>query len=128
MPPAGPRQRREVWQTEERTPRRALLTRGEAGEGWTALAAPEAVSRLHDVNDLLVEGGSATASAFLAADLVDRMLIYRAPILIGEGRQSVGHVGLVRLADAHGRWRLAETRMLGIDRLEVYERDRGQTD
>jgi diaminohydroxyphosphoribosylaminopyrimidine deaminase/5-amino-6-(5-phosphoribosylamino)uracil reductase len=109
---------------EERTPRRALLTRGEASEGWTALAAPEAVSGLHDVNDLLVEGGSATASAFLAADLVDRMLLYRAPILIGEGRQSVGHVGLTSLADAHGRWRLAETRMLGIDRLEVYERVR----
>jgi diaminohydroxyphosphoribosylaminopyrimidine deaminase/5-amino-6-(5-phosphoribosylamino)uracil reductase len=109
---------------EERAPRRALLTRGDAGEGWTALSSPAAVNSLHDVNDLLVEGGSATASAFLAADLVDRMLIYRAPILIGEGRQSVGHVGLAGLADAHGRWRLAETRMLGIDRLEVYERVR----
>jgi diaminohydroxyphosphoribosylaminopyrimidine deaminase/5-amino-6-(5-phosphoribosylamino)uracil reductase len=109
---------------EERTPRRALLTRGEAADGWTALAAPEEVSRLHDVNDLLVEGGSATASAFLTADLVDRLLIYRAPILIGEGKQSVGHVGLTRLADAHGRWRLGESRALGIDRLEVYERVR----
>jgi diaminohydroxyphosphoribosylaminopyrimidine deaminase / 5-amino-6-(5-phosphoribosylamino)uracil reductase len=109
---------------EERTPRRALLTRGPAAEGWTTLAAPEAVGCLHDVNDLLIEGGSATASAFLAADLVDRLLIYRAPILVGEGKQSVGHVGLTRLADAHGRWRLAESRMLGIDRLEVYERVR----
>jgi diaminohydroxyphosphoribosylaminopyrimidine deaminase/5-amino-6-(5-phosphoribosylamino)uracil reductase len=109
---------------EERAPRRAVLTRGEAVEGWTRLAAPAEVRGLHDVNDLLVEGGSATASAFLAADLVDRILIYRAPILIGEGRQSVGHIGLTRLADAHGRWRLAESRALGIDRLEVYERVR----
>ena len=109
---------------EECSPRRALLTRGEAVEGWTRLGSPEEVFRLHDVNDLLVEGGSATATAFLAADLVDRLLIYRAPILIGEGRSSVGYIGLDSLADAHRRWRLADTRALGIDRLEVYERMR----
>jgi diaminohydroxyphosphoribosylaminopyrimidine deaminase/5-amino-6-(5-phosphoribosylamino)uracil reductase len=109
---------------EDRAPRRALLTRGEAIEGWTRLGDPQEVHDLDDVNDLLVEGGSATATAFLAADLVDRMLIYRAPILIGEGRSSVGYVGLDRIADAHHRWHLADTRMLGIDRLEVYERER----
>ncbi len=109
---------------EERSPRRALLTRGEAVEGWARLGAPEEVSGLTDVNDLLIEGGSATASAFLAADLVDRMLIYRAPILIGDGKSSVGYIGLTDLADAHRRWSLADSRMLGIDRLEVYERER----
>ena len=107
---------------EERSPRRALLTRGPGVEGWERLDRPEAVFGLGDVNDLLVEGGSATATAFLAADLVDRLLIYRAPILIGEGKSSVGWIGLDSLADAHRRWRLAETRELGIDRLEVYER------
>ena len=109
---------------EERSPPRALLTRGEAVEGWARLSSPEDVFGLADVNDLLVEGGSATASAFLAADLVDRMLIYRAPILIGDGKSSVGYIGLTDLADAHRRWRLADSRMLGIDRLEVYERER----
>ena len=107
---------------EERSPRRALLTRGDAVDGWVRLGAPEAVFALGDVNDLLVEGGSATASAFLTADLVDRMLIYRAPILIGDGKSSVGYIGLTDLADAHRRWSLADSRMLGIDRLEVYER------
>jgi diaminohydroxyphosphoribosylaminopyrimidine deaminase/5-amino-6-(5-phosphoribosylamino)uracil reductase len=109
---------------EEQSPRRALLTRGAAVEGWTRLGAPEEVFGLVDVNDLLVEGGSATASAFLAADLVDRMLIYRAPILIGDGKSSVGYIGLTDLADAHRRWVLADTRMLGVDRLEIYERQR----
>lgn len=109
---------------EERSPRRALLTRGEAVDGWTRLASPDEVFGLNEVNDLLVEGGSATASAFLAADLVDRMLIYRAPILIGEGKSSVGYIGLTDLADAHRRWTLVDSRMLGIDRLEVYERQR----
>ena len=107
---------------EERSPRRALLTRGEAVDGWEILHSPQDVYRLHDVNDLLVEGGSATATAFLAEDLVDRILIYRAPIIVGEGKSSFGYVGLDAIADAHERWRLTGERRLGVDRLEVYER------
>ena len=90
-----------------KTSRRAarLLTRGDAVEGWETLSSPQDVFALHDVNDLLVEGGSATATAFLSADLVDRILIYRAPILVGEGKSSFGYIGLDGIADAHGRWR-----------------------
>jgi diaminohydroxyphosphoribosylaminopyrimidine deaminase/5-amino-6-(5-phosphoribosylamino)uracil reductase len=109
---------------EDRSPRRALLTRGAAVDGWTRLGDPDEVHRLDGVNDLLVEGGSGAASAFLAADLVDRMLIYRAPILIGEGKSALGYVGLTALADAHNRWDLQDSRMLGRDRLEVYDRAR----
>ena len=111
---------------EERSPRRALLTHGEAVDGWEILQSPQDVFRLNDVNDLLVEGGSATATAFLTADLVDRILIYRAPILVGEGKNSVGYIGLDAIADAHGRWMPSDGRALGIDRLEVYERIRSQ--
>jgi diaminohydroxyphosphoribosylaminopyrimidine deaminase / 5-amino-6-(5-phosphoribosylamino)uracil reductase len=109
---------------EERSPRRALLTRGDAVDGWETLRNPQDVCRLHDVNDLFVEGGSATATAFLAEDLVDRILIYRAPIIVGEGKSSFGYVGLDAIADAHGRWRFVDEQKLGVDRLEVYERVR----
>ena len=109
---------------EQWSPRRALLSRGPAVPGWEMLRSPQDVHRLHDVNDLLVEGGSATATAFLAEDLVDRILIYRAPILVGEGKSSFGYIGLDAIADAHGRWRAVDPRPLGIDRLEVYERVR----
>ena len=109
---------------EGRSPRRALLTRGGAVDGWEILANPQDVHRLHDVNDLLVEGGSATATAFLSEDLVDRILIYRAPIIVGEGKSSFGYVGLDAIADAHGRWELVREQRLGADRLEVYERVR----
>ena len=108
----------------ERSPRRALLTRGDAVDGWEILRNPRDVYRLHDVNDLLVEGGSATATAFLGEDLVDRILIYRAPIIVGEGKSSFGYVGLDAIADAHGRWVLVDEQRLGVDRLEVYERVR----
>jgi diaminohydroxyphosphoribosylaminopyrimidine deaminase/5-amino-6-(5-phosphoribosylamino)uracil reductase len=109
---------------EDRSPRRALLTRGDAVDGWETLTNPRDVLRLHDVNDLLVEGGSSTATAFLSEGLVDRILIYRAPIIVGEGKSSFGYVGLDAIADAHGRWRLIDEQRLGVDRLEVYERVR----
>ena len=95
---------------EDWSPRRALLTRGDSVDGWEILRSPQDVYRLHDVNDLLVEGGSATATAFLTEDLVDRILIYRAPIIVGEGKSSFGYIGLDAIADAHGRWRAADAR------------------
>ncbi|HZF94816.1 MAG TPA: bifunctional diaminohydroxyphosphoribosylaminopyrimidine deaminase/5-amino-6-(5-phosphoribosylamino)uracil reductase RibD [Allosphingosinicella sp.] len=109
---------------EDRAPARALLTRGEAPAGWTRIAAPEEISELTGVNDLFVEGGAETAASFLRADLVDRLLLYRAPILIGEGKPALGDIGLAYLAHAHGRWRLHDRRTLGSDLLETYERAR----
>ena len=109
---------------EDCSPRRALLTRGDAVDGWETLHSPQDVYRLHDVDDLLVEGGAATATAFLVGDLVDRILIYRAPIIVGEGKSAFGYIGLEGIADAHGRWRVGDGRALGVDRLEVYERVR----
>ncbi|WP_265587497.1 bifunctional diaminohydroxyphosphoribosylaminopyrimidine deaminase/5-amino-6-(5-phosphoribosylamino)uracil reductase RibD [Sphingomicrobium arenosum] len=112
---------------EDYSPQRLLLSRTmEAPEGWTALRDPMDIHGLA-ANDLLVEGGSGVATAFLKADLVDRILIYRAPILIGEGQSSIGYVGLDRINDAHGRWAIGEARSLGLDRREVYERIRENT-
>lgn len=106
------------------SPRRALLTRGDPPAGWEAVPDPHAIGAVEDVDHVLVEGGAEAAAAFLAADLVDRLLLYRAPILIGHGKAALGDIGLERLDDAHGRWRLDDARMLGSDRLEVYERVR----
>ena len=105
---------------EGRSPRRLLLTSGQAEPGWEVLSAPEDIAALEGVDHLLVEGGAETASAFLRAGLVDRLLLYRAPILIGAGRDALGDIGLGSLADAHGRWTLTDSRQLGSDRLEVY--------
>ena len=109
---------------EDRSPRRLLLTRKDAPRGWTRIGAPEEIAALDRVDHLLVEGGAETAAAFLRADLVDRLLLYRAPIVIGAGLAGIGDIGLADLAHAHDRWRIAETRALGVDRLEVYERVR----
>ena len=105
-----------------RSPRRLVLTRGAAPEGWTALPAPEAITGLADTQYLLIEGGAGAAAAFLRADLVDRLLVYRAPVVIGGGKACIADIGLTALGEAHGRWRLADRRRLGSDALEVYER------
>jgi len=109
---------------EARSPRPVLLSRdGAAPEGWLHLRAPEEVDGLPG-DHLLVEGGAEAAAAFLATDLVDRLLLYRAPLLIGGGKAALGDIGLAGLAAAHDRWCLRETRRLGADTLEVYERMR----
>ncbi|WP_416612703.1 bifunctional diaminohydroxyphosphoribosylaminopyrimidine deaminase/5-amino-6-(5-phosphoribosylamino)uracil reductase RibD [Sphingomonas sp. MJ1 (PH-R8)] len=109
---------------EHLSPRRLLLTRGAVPEGWEALHDLADLGALDGVDHLLVEGGAGAAAAFLAADMVDRLLFYRAPILIGVGTSAVGDLGLSSLAEAHGRWRFIEARSLGSDRREVYERER----
>lgn len=109
---------------EDRAPMPAMLGSGKPPDGWRALHDPRDIAELPDVNDVMVEGGAATAAAFLKHDLVDRLILYHAPILIGEGRASIGDLGLERLDEAHGRWRLRDSRMLGPDRLEVYARVR----
>lgn len=105
---------------EGRSPRRIMLGSGEVPDGWGVIRSPEEIGDL-DCNTLLVEGGAITASTFLRAGLVDRLLLYRAPILIGSGKACLGDLGLTSLNDAHGRWRLSDTRRLGNDRLEVYD-------
>ncbi len=108
---------------EHRSPRRILLSSSDVPD-WERLAAPEAIGELEGVDHLLVEGGAQTAAAFLRADLVDRLLLYRAPILLG-GKPGLADLGLATLDPAHGRWTLHDARMLGSDRIEVYERARG---
>jgi diaminohydroxyphosphoribosylaminopyrimidine deaminase / 5-amino-6-(5-phosphoribosylamino)uracil reductase len=101
---------------EERSPQRLLLTRGEAPGGWTAVAGPEDIAH-RGLQYLMVEGGAEAAEAFLAADLVDRLLLYRSPTAFGDGIPAFRHPGPAGVPDG---WRLADRRQLGSDTLEVY--------
>lgn len=110
---------------EARSPQRVVLTRGAApAEGVATLASTAAIADLEGVHYLYVEGGAETAAAFLAADLVDELHLYTAPILIGDGRRALGSLGLADLEAAHGRWHLAERRQLGSDSFAAYLRTR----
>lgn len=108
----------------DRAPRRILLSStGPTPPGWERVADMRDVRDLSAVDSLMVEGGAKAATAFLRADWVDRLLLYRAPILIGGGKPAVEGFGLAALSEAHDRWRLLDSRLLGSDRFEVYERN-----
>ena len=107
---------------EKRSPQRWVLTSQEAS-GARTIAAPAEIARI-PAQYLYVEGGAHTAASFLEADLVDRLDIYRAPILIGGGRPALQDFGLGELAQAHGRWQPVERRNLGPDTFEAFARTR----
>lgn len=109
---------------EHRHPLRCVLSRGDAPVGWQAIGSPDAIDALENVRYLFVEGGAGAAAALLAADMVDRLLIYRAPIVIGAGLPGLNDIGLTDLASTHHRWALDDTRQLGHDRLEIFTRTR----
>jgi diaminohydroxyphosphoribosylaminopyrimidine deaminase/5-amino-6-(5-phosphoribosylamino)uracil reductase len=47
-----------------------------------------------------LEGGPTLAAAFLRAGVVDRVIAYIAPMLLGGGRSAVGDLGIATIADA----------------------------
>ena len=107
-----------------RQPRRLAFGRGPLPEGseleqrsgpleeeLPALAA-------EGVRSLLLEGGPTLATAFLAAGLVDKLLLFVAPVLAGEGPRFIGDlVDAVTLAEMRAR-RVGEDLLL-----EAYVRD-----
>ncbi|NND22597.1 MAG: bifunctional diaminohydroxyphosphoribosylaminopyrimidine deaminase/5-amino-6-(5-phosphoribosylamino)uracil reductase RibD, partial [Silicimonas sp.] len=69
----------------------------------------------HGLTRVFCEGGGTLAASFLAAGLVDELIIFSAGLAIGaEGQPGVGAMGLSALADAE-RFTLAETRRIGPD-------------
>ena len=71
------------------------------------------------VRHLMVEGGSRILSAFLAAGLVDELIVYLAPTLLGSGTPALEDLGITTLANAqHWDWDAASggaVQMLGRD-------------
>jgi diaminohydroxyphosphoribosylaminopyrimidine deaminase/5-amino-6-(5-phosphoribosylamino)uracil reductase len=80
-----------------RPPRRLAFGRGPLPEGSelelrTGLLEEELRALAAEgVQSLLLEGGPTLATAFLAAGLVDKLLLFVAPILAGDGPRVLGH-------------------------------------
>jgi diaminohydroxyphosphoribosylaminopyrimidine deaminase/5-amino-6-(5-phosphoribosylamino)uracil reductase len=77
--------------------------------------------RRRGVQRVFVEGGPTLASSFLRAGLVDDVLVYIAPVLLGGERLAVGDIGVATLTQAT-RLRAAEVERLGDDLLVVAHR------
>ncbi|MFC8037923.1 bifunctional diaminohydroxyphosphoribosylaminopyrimidine deaminase/5-amino-6-(5-phosphoribosylamino)uracil reductase RibD [Paenarthrobacter sp. NPDC057355] len=81
------------------------------------------------VRHVMVEGGSSILSTFLAAGLVDELIVYLAPTLLGSGTPALNDLGIGTLADAqHWAWDEASggsVRTLGND-LRLHLRPTGR--
>ena len=68
-----------------------------------------------DINEVQVETGATLAGAFLHAGLVDELLIYMAPELLGDdARPMFDGLGIARMADAF-KLRMVDIRQIGPD-------------
>jgi diaminohydroxyphosphoribosylaminopyrimidine deaminase/5-amino-6-(5-phosphoribosylamino)uracil reductase len=107
---------------EQRSPKIAVLGTTPPPANVRHLATLDALAAISDADLVFAEGGAGLAASLLRADLVDRLLLYRAPILVGG--KGLGDIGLGALSDAHGRWQTHPIVALGPDRLETYTRIR----
>lgn len=82
-----------------------------------AAAALEAVAR-QGVTSAFLEGGPTLVSAWLAAGLVDEVLVYLAPTLLGGDRTATGDLGVATIAEQR-RLDVREVHRLGADLLIV---------
>ena len=76
----------------------------------------EVIKALSDRTDVLLEGGPTLAGAFLRAGVIDRIIAYVAPILLGGPITAVDDVGVLSIAHAQ-RWRFDGIEPIGPDLL-----------
>ncbi|MHB1617505.1 MAG: bifunctional diaminohydroxyphosphoribosylaminopyrimidine deaminase/5-amino-6-(5-phosphoribosylamino)uracil reductase RibD [Metallibacterium sp.] len=84
-------------------------------DGRLDLSAALALLAARGCNEVQVEAGATLAGALLYAGLVDELLLYIAPVLLGDSARPLLH--LPALADMAARWQLRtlDRRMLGED-------------
>ncbi len=84
-------------------------------DGRLDLAAVLALLAARQVNEVHVEAGPVLGGALLAAGLVDELLLYVAPVLLGDQARPL--LRLPNLGDMAERWQLRtiEQRMVGTD-------------
>jgi diaminohydroxyphosphoribosylaminopyrimidine deaminase/5-amino-6-(5-phosphoribosylamino)uracil reductase len=94
-------------------PRTLALPTGADGR-VDLIALLDRLATEHDVVSVLLEGGPTLAGAFVAAGLVDRVVGYVAPALLGDGPPALAGAGVGTIGAAH-RLRLDEVVRVGDD-------------
>ncbi|WP_082043902.1 bifunctional diaminohydroxyphosphoribosylaminopyrimidine deaminase/5-amino-6-(5-phosphoribosylamino)uracil reductase RibD [Mobilicoccus massiliensis] len=101
----------------EELPRTARLRDGSAPTLFLPTRDPDAALaelRTHGVRHVLLEGGATLAAAFLRSGVVDEIVAYLAPALLGAGPAAVGDLGITTIAETT-RLRITDVRLVGDD-------------
>lgn len=90
-----------------------------------AASLPDAMRQLaaRGIRSLLVEGGAALASALVHQDLVDRLIMFQAPVLLGEGALPAFASLPPGAATGANRWRRIHAEWVGEDHMLVLARE-----
>jgi diaminohydroxyphosphoribosylaminopyrimidine deaminase / 5-amino-6-(5-phosphoribosylamino)uracil reductase len=91
------------------------------GENYIQIENHDPVSQLQlmaeaGVQHVLLEGGAKIASAFLAAGLVDQLIWFTAPKILGSGSSAVSDLGITAITDAQS-WTVFKSMQFGPDRM-----------
>jgi diaminohydroxyphosphoribosylaminopyrimidine deaminase/5-amino-6-(5-phosphoribosylamino)uracil reductase len=89
-------------------------------EVLTSASLHESLQALRErgIQSLLVEGGASLTSAILEEDLVDRVILFQAPILLGQGSLPA-FAGMSIGATKDFRFRLLHSEWVGDDHMMV---------
>ncbi len=88
-----------------------------ARDGWIAPRDIRAALAALGLRRVLIEGGGVTIAGFLEADLLDRLHVSIAPLIIGSGPSGLRTAPIARLADALR----PETRVYGLETDVVFD-------
>lgn len=86
-----------------------------ARAGRIDLQALMAALAARPANEVHVEAGATLAGALLDAGLVDELLVYIAPVLLGPDARPLAAIAPVPALEAARRWQVVETRTIGVD-------------
>ncbi len=80
------------------------------------LSLPAVLSTLNarEINEVWTEAGATLAGSLIAADLVDELVVYLAPMLLGSEGRPLAALQIGRLLDA-SRWQATDLRQIGPD-------------
>ncbi len=85
------------------------------------LDALQYLAREEQINEVLVEAGSTLTGALLERDLIDELIVYQAPVIMGDGALGLFHLPLLQKMEDRVALQLTDTRRIGDDMRFIFD-------